>query len=475
MRRFACIVLTSLCTLNAFGANPARRIVDPTCKNLFTKIKEGGDAEIRAAKACRTSCEAGEAWACARLGFLEQKRGNLDVGLKHLQYACEHEVSIGCWFAGNAAAELGNDDLSEALFKRGCDQTDQRSCQGYGIHLFQKGEKQKAQDLFDGACRANISESCHLLGDLLLEQEKPGPARAALTKACNLNLPEGCFHLGLFEDEWGSRTEAMLAYRKACDANHLPACVNAGVLEEDKTNYTQAKSYAEKACKGGIPKGCVNLENLNDMETYFQRSRRVIPIHMIKCFKGDAMACSILGNMEQSRGNADQAAVFFERACLNATPKMCQPYGNSLWVTGRHSEALAIWKSACEAGDAWSCQSHSHSGSWESGLEKGCDNPEKKHRERLCTALGNFRSRGGDLQGALPPLEKACQLGDQHGCEALGTLLWTLSRKGDAVAAWNKGCLGGSTPACKALTANGFADPSIDPPASKDQGTRPPR
>ena len=185
-----------------------------------------------------------------------------------------------------------------------------------------------------------------------------------------------------------------------------------------------APGYDQQACVEGALRRAPDPETVASARKAFKA----------ECREGGAEACSALGVMNEIGVgvpmNAAQAVVLYERACEAGNARGCVNLGvaRAEGIGGPRDAAAGarLLEPACYHGDARACVHLARLYTAGDGVandpvlaaqlfELACSGDEAS----ACIALGDFRAKAGNLDGAADLYGKACSLGDMTGCKRL--------------------------------------------------------
>lgn len=193
-----------------------------------------------------------------------------------------------------------------------------------------------ARELFDGACRNEVAVACTSLGNLLLP---PAPA------------PE--------ED-----ARAAALFRRGCDSKDLTGCNNlAWMLEQGRgvaRDLAQADALYGRACAGGVSLACKNLGLRHAASTEPARLAEAARLLEPFCGEREPATCSLLGSVQDRRGERAWALAAYARGCDLGHARSCNNLGWLLDVGPREERdtvrVRALYLRACKGGVATACR-----------------------------------------------------------------------------------------------------------------------
>ncbi|MEM7745394.1 MAG: tetratricopeptide repeat protein [Pseudomonadota bacterium] len=226
--RALCTVFKGEVCLSVAGLTEAERtkldLVLPTlsaCDGLFMEqcvnlgFPQAGVGRRAAAEMADLACGAGDAYACAMLGFMYEHGLGVGqgVGKASLLYrrSCDAGHSAGCTRLAllRAAGGAVGQDLAYVLrlLERSCDRNHAPACAGLGRH-YEKGigvgkDREVALSYYERACGRGYGPSCRSLAQLMF-RGPPDPAvvarereftRALLRRACAMGNADACEHV----------------------------------------------------------------------------------------------------------------------------------------------------------------------------------------------------------------------------------------------------------------------------------------
>ena len=121
-----------------------------------------------------------------------------------------------------------------------------------------------------------------------------------------------------------------------------------GFSETSKANEQRYR----RACAGGDPSGCVSLGNLQDRRGDLDEA---VVAFRSSCAGGDPSGCVSLGNLEYERGDLDKAAVAYEKSCDLGSNFGCYWLGHLEYERGNLDEAGIAYEKSCDLGDLFGC------------------------------------------------------------------------------------------------------------------------
>ncbi len=396
------------------------------------QLSGGGGGAPESAEALQQKCSAGNAVACANLGFRHLRGDGLPKDAKQaltlFMRACDGGDAIGCTSAGDihfsGEAVTRNLPKAAALYQRGCDGGDGEGCVALALS-HGKGEGVAKDDArtalyADRACKLNNQLGCALLG-LAFAEGVEGYARDS-RRADDL-LSTACFKGARFSE----RPDA--ASHVACPGlaklRGEPSCMTEVIVSsaesrrhcyDDKAGWvTTVTPRATAPSSGAVapaqPGGtasafAVNAANLAGIKAYDARDYGTALMRYAEaCDQGVATACGSLGAMYfKGTGvsrNGARAAPPLATACDAGLTYACAYlavlYDNGDGVTVNKAMAFTLFNGACSNSDIESCF----------------------HLGRL------YQSGQGttvNLVQAALLYQKACNAGVADGCSSIGTM-----------------------------------------------------
>lgn len=284
----------------------------------------------------------------------------------------------------------------------------------------------ETENWFHKYCQAGHLKSCEKLNQLALYYSEgiarpvnPVRGETLARWACEEGLADACTRLGRFYEEGVGTSQdssrAAEVYLKACNKEDANACLELAHMYKKGRGVQQDISYAETLYQKSIAIrriGCERTDNVKDSKmTYLEKlsqeesyladcfmialhyeagwgvpknykvagslymkacsggrgpkeaCEKGVPLYNQDCEKGNAVACTILGNMY---GNGiivprdmEQAAQLYERACAGKDGEACYRLGQQ-YKYGRGGikepgEAQALFEKACSYGYSPGC------------------------------------------------------------------------------------------------------------------------
>ncbi len=230
-------------------------------------------------------------------------------------------------------------NVKDALFDIGpCDKKPAEACLKAGdLLIAQAGCRDEALARYDVGCKKGVLRACSKLGFRIVEMSRDANevkrAIALFTKACDGNDALGCSNLASFTwDGEGVKKDPKKAAQyaeKACTGGDAFGCGTLGSLwaqgELGKKDPAKAFGYFTKACDGGSASGCnqVGMAYASG-EGVKKDLERAMQIWAGACHSRNAGACSNLGQALQVKGDGEQAARAFARACKLGDDEACK-------------------------------------------------------------------------------------------------------------------------------------------------------
>lgn len=283
------------------------------------------------------------------------------------------------------------------------------------------------------ACNSNDSqfaESCFLVGKYysLINTEKDKKLYKKtvnyFNKACSLNHFEACEVLGgYYEYGFYSVSEdldkAANYYDKACKGENLSGCTSLGVLflkeKYKKKDVSKAIELLSATCKKEHHQACLKLAYCYDDDKLGKRDIGAALSYFQKaCDLGDSFACHELGTkylegVDVER-NREKAKGYFRSGCLLKLGASCFAIGKLQFIENKFIE-----KETTRKPDWHSTRVYFESACYsEFGNAAGCN------------FLGYLTENGLgarlDISKAKELYGRACDLGDQDGCDSYSRL-----------------------------------------------------
>lgn len=329
----------------------------------------------------------------------------------------------------------------------------------------------------------------------ILRVRKPPDARYTdPEQACAADHFAACFVLGTFY-EHGNNVDRDLdrareLYVKACEGGVPLACYNAGVFYEQGAGVERdpgrAFAYLERACEGGEPRGCgeiaymfehgigvdtdldaaeaiydrackaLDMQSCNNLAWVIRRKdspehARAAELYLLACNRGYRRACPRLSYLK-ARGCLDDArdcvaepaddagyvpmlkAECEDRHAVDACVTYAQhlEYGEH-GVTKDLAGAFAQYEAACNADDAWGCNSLANLYRRGDHVEKDAEHALELYRKACdagyllaCSDSGLMYINGDDvpqnIKRGTDHVRRACAEGMHDACTTLITL-----------------------------------------------------
>ena len=192
-------------------------------RDFHQKGFKGAMAEIL--KERKQACDAGNIWACNRLGNSEYTHGNEIEAAKYWAIACNAGYVYGCSSLGDLEYERGNEIEAAKYWKKTCDSREgiysrPYTCLKLGKWEEGRGNKAEATSLYEKLCDGAYLYGC----ESLYPGDSERAFREAARSACDIGWMSGCFDLGELEYKLGNNREAAKYLKIACDAGVKAAC-----------------------------------------------------------------------------------------------------------------------------------------------------------------------------------------------------------------------------------------------------------
>lgn len=336
------------------------------------------------------ACKSGDYKECTNLGREYYIGKNLKQdffkAVELFNIACENNNAKGCYNLAimyHKGQGTRQDYLMAAkLYKKACLQGDARGCSNLGF-LYEKGE---------GVSQDNIKAS------------------EFYTKACDGGITEGCSNLGyMYENGYGvdkNMRKAIELYTKVCDSDEAIACYNLGITYENgqgvNVDKVKAVELYAKACDGGITDGCTSLGYMYENgEGIGVDKNKAAELYRKSCNEGDAKGCYYHAVLHY-RGigiarNYEKAIEYYTKACNGDVYEGCDNLGymyeNGEGVSVNKDQAVELYAKACDGGSAGGCCS-----------------------------IGFIYESNNNIPKAKKFFGKACDLGENIGCESFSRL-----------------------------------------------------
>jgi TPR repeat protein len=280
----------------------------------------------------QTSCEAGDARACAELSR-KYRAGDgvprdLRLSVQAAEDGCEAGAAELCVEAGRAFLRgegLKRDpEKARELFSDGCTNKTHVACLDLAL-MYQNGagvqqDPQKAVPLFEKSCKGGDSAACQLLGDArwrgIGTPVDRAASQAAYRRGCELEMYSSCTKLADSFRVLGNEPAAADLYKKACAADEKDACI-ASAVDKGCTGRDQcldladlcsdylagydvlvepslARAPCEAACAGGVGEACDNLADMHQEGLGVARDEEKARLFRKRaCTLGDRDACDV--------------------------------------------------------------------------------------------------------------------------------------------------------------------------------------
>ncbi len=270
------------------------------------------------------------------------------------------------------------------------------------------------------ACSLGQSRGC-----LVVAKLKPTEALTWVDKACKLGDPVGCYETGLrlVDAKRPDTARAFVALYLSCRQGHGPACTLVGTMHADGKGTAKDPTRAAMAFRNG-------------------------------CERQDAPGCLLLGKMMTKPA---ESAAAFDLGCRLKSTEACtqlealtrqgvKPSAKLAEIADPLVEAEKILRRQKGSRNPVAfvevdrCPREAH--------ELACVNGDLA----VCQQAADLQQNGGDGAAAYCMKKQACERGDGHACEQLGTALVgsglpTAARV--ALGWFEKGCQRGSAAGCE--------------------------
>ncbi len=438
------------------------------------QLSGGGGRAPESAVALQQKCDAGNAVACANLGFRHLRGDGLPKDAKQaltlFVRACDGGDAIGCTSAGDIhfSGEAVTRNLSKAaaLYQRGCDGGDGEGCVALALS-HGKGEGAAKDDArtalyADRACKLNNQLGCALLG-LAFADGVEGYTKD--TRRADDLLSTACLKGARFSE----RPDA--ASRVACPGlaklRGEPSCITevvVGAAEskrhcyDDKAGWVttvtpRAAAPSSRAVAPALPAAAApavaaNAANLAGIQAYDARDYGTALMRYAEaCDQGVATACGSLGAMYfKGTGvsrNGARAAAPLATACDAGQTYACAYlavlYDNGDGVAANKVLAFRLYNSACLKSDMASCQKLGQLYERGQGTAANVAQAAALYQQSCsagqadgCVSVGNMYANGvyfgrNEAQ-ALSFFRRACTIGATSGCEQAGRVQSAMNR-----------------------------------------------
>ena len=424
------------------------------------------------------------AWAKTRVeGELRADAPDPAGGARELKRACGEAYATACTSLGEMhLVGVGvPQDLAraEALLEEGCSARDWWGCYRVGLLYAERpAERPRAAANLKRACDNNIVQGCVQLAGLLttgegIERDFAQAARLDQL-GCEAGLYGACTELGdLYAAGRGVSPSGAIAlglYRTSCAAGDLRACFGEGVLLERGSgvaaNVSAAADRFERTCEAGYAAGCSRLGDLYFHGREVERDRRLGLRYLQRgCEAGDAYGCEQLGaallqgSREVPRDPAEALRVL-DQACQGGSGRACGLTAGLL-ESGELTAPEArlapqpLRELACTRGHGESClwmadhTSEAAQGDW---LARGCSAGEGES----CGRLGRIALQKDDTDTGARLLREACQLNRLPACVDAGRLYQARGALVEALALYERACEQGDEAGCQAAAPIAF-------------------
>ncbi|MBF5043618.1 sel1 repeat family protein [Aggregicoccus sp. 17bor-14] len=251
-------------------------------------------------------------------------------------------VMAGKYVRGAGVAK--DEWIAAALLESACkvkenEGRDYKACSALGILLATGAgglprDLTWALELQRWACSSSETIGCAALGDLLLPAQ-PEPTKDA---------------------------EVVALYRRGCDADYSAACNNLGwMLERGRgaaRDLAQARALYERSCKAKLAVGCKNLGVVYAASTRPEELAEAARYLEPFCSAAEPATCSVLGSVEERRGERQRALAAYGRGCSAGHLRSCNNQGFLLGLSHTpedEARALSLFERACDAGVGLAC------------------------------------------------------------------------------------------------------------------------
>lgn len=257
---------------------------------------------------CRTSCDAGDAEACFRLGahyaIGDRVPKDPHIAARLYRQACEAGVLAACYALAEAerTGEGLKQDPSAAFDKHltNCEAGWAASCRAVG-DLFELGnvvvmDASGSFLWYDRACTAGDGPGCFYVGlayefgDGVIED--PDAALGFYRTACDHEEPRACTRAAHLLT--GPESATMLGF--GCDRGDPHACFERATAKT--VAPTDAAGWLDTACMGKVFDAC---RALGDVETELGHGRAALDAYTRGCDLGDKKACRHAEAIEKKR------------------------------------------------------------------------------------------------------------------------------------------------------------------------------
>ncbi len=393
---------------------------DPDTAAYIGLVQLSGPASVRdeenGAKRLGYACEAGQMRACrtiARGNILSSNIAHRERAAEMLDESCRAGIGLACQ---DLALVFGHNPTSPQnrlraidYAERSCSEPSEDHC-SYSAFALRYVAPQKSRAMLEGICRQDIEIGCHHLAKYLTEDQ-----------VGETDLP---LAVKLFE------ANCLTGYPNSCDFLFYTLSVN----DMKTSDLVNAEATAQKLCEEGSVSMCLRMSGY-----YAARSTMAKPaagFRMTKrgCELGDNDMCRWLGDYyARGHGTAPdkaKAIAVLKKLCDAGDEHSCRMSvelgdGFATMTKAAKNEAM------CKQGDIQSCRV----AAWDYAVGKdveqdldrakglflfGCD----KGLAISCIDLGSLYDYAKfgmpeDKMQAKSLYEKACNLGDEMGCDLL--------------------------------------------------------
>ncbi len=270
------------------------------------------------------------------------------------------------------------------------------------VALAEKGDIKGLQ----GICDSKVGLACELAGGYYaIKHHDDKQALLWFQKGCDVGGELSCNVVADFYMKAKNYPQAFRFYTKACDGGMMGACNDLWVLYQNglgvRQDGAQALELYVRACDGGVGLGCENVGALYDF------GNAGIKKDLIKarnyytkgCELDQASVCHNLAIMKGEGGKKDSERAFdlFGKACDLGYGESCSNAGAKLVWKQQYAKARIFFENGC-------------------GLDSGA----------ACYNLALLYEAGSgarqDFAKAKELAGKACDLGNQNGCEGYKNL-----------------------------------------------------
>jgi uncharacterized protein len=194
------------------------------------------------------------------------------------------------------------------------EEDDLRRTVNEGVALLKAQKYEQSKPYFETACRKEMAEGCFNLGAALLAGGDTSGAKSAYEKACSLSK-WACAGLAALEYRAGNIEKSKDLYEVGCTAGNAQACTDLAYLKPESERQT----LYQKGCNGESMEGCNNLAFIIEKE----KPTEAFLLYKKACAAEYIDACNNLAFMCYKKGSLSQALDLYKHACQKGQSQAC--------------------------------------------------------------------------------------------------------------------------------------------------------